>query len=167
MYEYLKSGSANQKKQEARAAARVLRLILYFLASRVHPQQPHPAPVAALPAQRFSPHPSLEIRPRPGRYELILWRCAAGFVPKSAISEISRSGQRKNGRSGGNFLSDKRRAWAILGAIPSGWGQFGAVKKWAVVIGGLRLRRQLNALYAVENVRATLSAPRIERAREK
>ena len=53
---------ANQKKQEARAAARVLRLILYFLASRVHPQQPHPAPVAALPAQRFSPHPSLEIR---------------------------------------------------------------------------------------------------------
>ena len=36
------------------------------------------------------------------------------------------------------------RAWAVLGGIPSGWGQFGAVKKWAVVIGGLR--RQLNAL---------------------
>ena len=54
-------------------------------------------------------------------------------------------GQRKNGRSGGNFLSAIGRAWAVLGGIPSGWGQFGAVKKWAVLIGGLR--RQLNALY--------------------
>ena len=35
-------------------------------------------------------------------------------------------------------------AWAVPGGIPSGWGQFGAVKKWAVVMGGLR--RQLNAL---------------------
>ena len=43
----------------------------------------------------------LEIRARVRRYQLILSRCAAGFVPKSAISEISRSGQRKNGRSGG------------------------------------------------------------------
>ena len=87
----------------------------------------------------------LDIRARVRRYQLILSRCAAGFVPKSAISEISRSGQRKNGRSGGNFLSDIGCAWAVLGGIPSGWGQFGAVKKWAVVIGGLR--RQLNALY--------------------
>ena len=39
----------------------------------------------------------IEIRARVRRYQLILWRCAAGFVPKSAISEISRSGQRKNG----------------------------------------------------------------------
>ena len=87
----------------------------------------------------------LEIRARVRRYQLILWRCAAGFVPKSAISEISRSGQRKNGRSGGIFLSAIGCAWAVLGGIPSGWGQFGAVKKWAVVIGGLR--RQLNARY--------------------
>ena len=49
-----------------------------------------------------------------------------------------------NGRSGENFLSTVRCAWAIPGGIPSGWGQFGAVKKWAVLIGGLR--RQLNAL---------------------
>ena len=89
----------------------------------------------------------LKIRARVRRYQLILLRCAAGFVPKSAISEISRSGQRKNGRSGGNFLSDTGCAWAVLGGIPSGWGQFGAVKKWAVVIGGLRW--QLNALYSL------------------
>ena len=86
----------------------------------------------------------LELRARVRRYQLILWRCAAGFVPKSAISEISRSGQRKNGRSGEKKLTAIGRAWAVLGGIPSGWGQFGAVKKWAVVIGGLR--RQLNAL---------------------
>ena len=85
----------------------------------------------------------LEIRARVRRYQLILSRCAAGFVPKSAISEISRSGQRKNGRSGGNFLSETGCAWAVLGGIPSGWGQFGAVKKWAVLIGGPRC--QLNA----------------------
>ena len=87
----------------------------------------------------------LEIRARVRRYQLILWRCAAGFVPKSAISEISRLGQRKNGRSGGRKKTEKRRAWAVLGGIPSGWGQFGAVKKWAVLIGGPRC--QLNALY--------------------
>ena len=53
-------------------------------------------------------------------------------------------GQRKNGRSGGQKLIETGCAWTIPGGIPSGWGQFGAVKKWAVVIGGLR--RQLNAL---------------------
>ena len=79
----------------------------------------------------------LKIRARVRRYQLILWRCAAGFV-------ISRSGQRKNGRSGGNFLSTAGCAWAVLGRIPSGWGQFGAVKKLFLFIGGLR--RQLNAL---------------------
>ena len=86
----------------------------------------------------------LEIRARVRRYQLILWRCAAGFVPKSAISEISRSGQRKNGRSGEKFLSVIGRAWAVLGGIPSGWEQFAAVKKLFLFIGGLR--RQLNAL---------------------
>ena len=86
----------------------------------------------------------IELRARARRYELILWRCAAGFVPKSAISEISRSGQRKNGRSGEKNLTAIGRAWAVLGGIPSGWGQFGAVKKLFLFIGGLR--RQLNAL---------------------
>ena len=86
----------------------------------------------------------LEIRARVRRYQLILWRCAAGFVPKSAISEISRSGQRKNGRSGEKFLSTARCAWAVLGGIPSGWGQFGAVKKLLSFMAGLRW--QLNAL---------------------
>ena len=28
----------------------------------------------------------IKIRARDGRYELVLWRCTAGFVPKSAIS---------------------------------------------------------------------------------
>ena len=53
-------------------------------------------------------------------------------------------GQRKNGRSGGQKLIETGCAWAVLGGIPSGWDQFGAVKKWALLIGGLR--RQLNAL---------------------
>ena len=30
----------------------------------------------------------IKIRARVGRHELILWRCAADFVPKSAISEM-------------------------------------------------------------------------------
>ena len=33
----------------------------------------------------------IEIRARYGRYELILWRCAAGFVPKSALVDGHRS----------------------------------------------------------------------------
>ena len=53
-------------------------------------------------------------------------------------------GQRKNGRSGEKNLSAVRFLWAFLGGIPSGWGQFGAVKKWAVVIASRRV--QLNAL---------------------
>ncbi len=52
-------------------------------------------------------------------------------------------GQRKNGRSGEKNLSAVRCAWAVLGGIPSGWGQFGAVKKLLSFMGGLR--RQLNA----------------------
>ena len=89
----------------------------------------------------------IKIRARVGRHELILWRCAAGFVPKSAISEMYHVGQRKNGRSGGKNQTETGCAWAVLGGIPSGWEQFGAEKKWAVVIGGLR--RQLNALYRI------------------
>ena len=68
-------------------------------------------------------------------------------------------GQRKNGRSGENFLSTAGCAWAVLGGIPSGWGQFGAVKKWAVLIGGLR--RQLNALYLTKDGLAATSPIRI------
>ena len=34
----------------------------------------------------------LEIRARVRRYQLILWRCAAGFVPKSAIWTMGRCG---------------------------------------------------------------------------
>ena len=69
----------------------------------------------------------LEVRARVRRYQLILWRCAADFVTKSAISRFADVGQRKNGRS---VLG----LWAVLGGIPSGWEQFGAVKKWAVLI---------------------------------
>ena len=65
-------------------------------------------------------------------------------------------GQRKNGRSGEKNLSETGCAWAVPGGIPSGWGQFGAVKKWAVVIGGLR--RQLNALYLALQVGGWVSA---------
>ena len=86
----------------------------------------------------------IEIRARDGRYELGRWRCAADFVPKSAILRFADVGQRKNGRSGGKNQIDILGAWAVLGGIPSGWDQFGAVKKWAVVIG--RPRCQLNAL---------------------
>ena len=43
----------------------------------------------------------IEIRARDGRYELILWRCAAGFGPKSAISEIGRCGSTEKRAIGG------------------------------------------------------------------
>ena len=62
----------------------------------------------------------LEIRARVRRYQLILWRCAAGFVPKSAILRFADVGQRKNGRSGGQNQIAKRRAWAVLGGMQSG-----------------------------------------------
>ena len=54
-------------------------------------------------------------------------------------------GQRKNGRSVEKNLTATGRAWAVLGGVQSGWEQFGAVKKWAVVIASRRV--QLNALY--------------------
>ena len=41
-----------------------------------------------------------------------------------------------NGKTGDRWknLSAVGRAWAILGGVQSGWEQFGAVKKWAVLI---------------------------------
>ena len=87
----------------------------------------------------------LEIRARVRRYQLILWRCAADFVPKSAILRFADVGQRKNGRSGGQNQIENGCAWAVLGGMQNGWEQFGAVKKLFSFIAGLR--RQLNALY--------------------
>ena len=87
----------------------------------------------------------IKIRARVGRHELILWRCAADFVPKSAILRFADVGQRKNGRSGGKNQTAVRRLSAVLGGMQSGWEQFGAVKKYSVVIG--RPRCQLNGLY--------------------
>ena len=54
-------------------------------------------------------------------------------------------GQRKNGRSVEKNLSAVRFLWAILGGVQSGWEQFGAVKKWALLIA--RSEVQLVALY--------------------
>ena len=48
-------------------------------------------------------------------------------------------GQRKNGRSVGKNLSAVQHPWAVLGGVKSGWGQFGAVKKWAVVMASRRV----------------------------
>ena len=62
----------------------------------------------------------IKIRAQVRRYQLILWRCAADFVPKSAILRFSDVGQRKNGRSGGQKQIEKRRAWAVLGGMQSG-----------------------------------------------
>ena len=86
----------------------------------------------------------IKIRARDGRYELVLWRCAAGFVPKSAISERGRCGSTGKRPIWWKNFSAIGCAWAVLGGIPSGWGQFGAVKNLSRLIGGLR--RQLNAL---------------------
>ena len=76
----------------------------------------------------------IKIRAQVRRYQLILWRCAADFVPKSAILRFADVGQRKNGRSGGQNQIENGCAWAVLGGMQSGWGQFGAVKKWALLI---------------------------------
>ena len=81
----------------------------------------------------------IKIRARVGRHELILWRCAAGFVPKSAISEMYPCGSTEKRPIWRSNQIDILGAWAVLGGMQSGWGQFGAVKKWAVLIGGLRL----------------------------
>ena len=71
----------------------------------------------------------IEIRAQVRRYQLIPWRCAAGFVPKSAIWTIGRCGSTEKRPIWWKFLSEKGRAWAILSGIPSGWGQFGAVAR--------------------------------------
>ena len=52
-------------------------------------------------AQDTNGDDGIKIRARVRRYQLILWRCAADFVPKSAILRFADVGQRKNGRSGG------------------------------------------------------------------
>ena len=85
-------------------------------------------------AQDTNGDDGIEIRARDGRYELIIWRCTAGFVPKSAISEICRCGSTEKRAIGGKNLSAVRFLWAILGGVQSGWEQFGAVKKWALLI---------------------------------
>ena len=62
----------------------------------------------------------IKIRAQVRRYQLILWRCAADFVPKSAILRFADVGQRKNGRSGGENQIESGCAWAVLGGMQSG-----------------------------------------------
>ena len=65
----------------------------------------------------------------------------AVFVPKSAISEMGRCGSTEKRAIGGKKnLSAVRFLWAILGGVQSGWGQFGAVKKWARLIASRRVQ---------------------------
>ena len=66
----------------------------------------------------------IETRARDGRYELILWRCMAVFVPKSAISEMGRCGSTEKRAIGGKKslrweapLGDPRWCAKWLGAI--------------------------------------------------
>ena len=66
------------------------------------------------------------------------------LCPNRPFPRLADVGQRKNGRSVEKNLSAVRFLWAILGGVQSGWEQFGAVKKWAVVIASRRV--QLNAL---------------------
>ena len=79
--------------------------------------------------------PCNEIRVPVRRYELIInmaLHAAWPFLcPNRPFPRWADVGQRKNGRSVEENLSAKRRAWAILGGVQSGWGQFGAVKKGA------------------------------------
>ena len=70
----------------------------------------------------------IKIRAQDGRYELSFYGAAQRVsCPNRPFPRWADVGQRKNGRSGENFLSETGCAWAILGGIPSGWGQFGAV----------------------------------------
>ena len=82
-------------------------------------------------AQDTTGDDGIEIRAQGGRYDLVLWRCAAGFVPKSAISTMGRCGSTEKRPIWRTKKTAAGCAWAVLGGIPSGWGQFGAVKKWA------------------------------------
>ena len=88
----------------------------------------------------------IKIRARAGRALL-----ARSMALHSAVSCPNRPfprwadvGQRKNGRSVEKNLSAARFLWEFLGGMRSGWGQFGAVKKWAVLIASRRV--QLDAL---------------------
>ena len=69
----------------------------------------------------------IEIRARDGRYELILWRCVAVFVPKSAISTMGRCGSTEKRAIGSKKslrcslpLGDPRWHAKWLGAIRRG-----------------------------------------------
>ena len=64
--------------------------------------------------------PCNEIRAPVRRYELIIWRCMAIFVPKSAISEMGRCGSTGKRAIGGKNLTAVGRAWAVLGGMQSG-----------------------------------------------
>ena len=76
----------------------------------------------------------LDIRARVQRYQLILSRCAAGFVPKSAISERGRCGSTEKRAIG--------RKKSLRCSLPLGgprWcakrlGAIRPVKKWALAI---------------------------------
>ena len=66
----------------------------------------------------------IEIRAPVRRYELIIWRCMAIFVPKSAISEMGRCGSTEKRAIGGKKslrygmrLGDPRWCAKWLGAI--------------------------------------------------
>ena len=68
--------------------------------------------------------PCNEIRAPVRRYELIIWRCTAVFVPKSAISEMGRCGSTGKRAIGGKKsnreetrLGDPRWCAKWLGAI--------------------------------------------------
>ena len=71
-------------------------------------------------AQDTNGDDGIKIRAQVRRYQLILWRCAADFVPKSAILRFADVGQRKNGRSGGQNQTATGRAWEVPGGMPSG-----------------------------------------------
>ena len=75
-------------------------------------------------AQNTSGDDDIEIRARDGRYELILWRCMAVCVPKSAISEMGLCGSTEKRAIGGKKslreetrLGDPRWHAKRLGAI--------------------------------------------------
>ena len=87
----------------------------------------------------------IEIRALVRRYQLTFHGAAQRVsCPNRPFGRRADVGQRKNGRSGEKNQTATGCAWAVPGGIPSGWGQFGAVKKLLSFIGGLR--RQLNAL---------------------
>ena len=92
----------------------------------------------------------LDIRARVRRYELILWRCAAGFVPKSASSETGLCGStekrpigwskenREETRLGGPRWHTKRLG-AIRGQIRDRLGESASASAFGIGISGGRV----------------------------